>query len=298
MISIATQQIHVTRITPITSARAVWFGDRTLKLFVSVLLVFLQKRSSMFRWHTNPTQLPLVSWQFCFHFFLVYTIKLLHDQGLPQCVCGLLLHAVGQQPSETGRQSRALCDSQFDGVWCVCLPKWYSSQGLPDGHARPEKYILYCNSRSRKEHCRNLVCTVGILHNWIHRLSHHHFIFSNPVWANAFSLRYQSVPCMWSTLMTVYHGWGFQNELLGGYRKWRFRISCNLSALPPFLAGGILLSCFDGIWSDSSCNPLLLPTTYNNIIYTDYCMMRLFLCWFLYICVYIYTYNKHILLSL
>ena len=116
MISIATQQIHVTRITPITSARAVWFGDRTLKLFVSVLLVFLQKRSSMFRWHTNPTQLPLVSWQFCFHFFLVYTIKLLHDQGLPQCVCGLLLHAVGQQPSETGRQSRALCDSQFDGV--------------------------------------------------------------------------------------------------------------------------------------------------------------------------------------
>ena len=43
MISIATQQIHVTRITPITSARAVWFGDRTLKPFVSVLLVFLPK---------------------------------------------------------------------------------------------------------------------------------------------------------------------------------------------------------------------------------------------------------------
>lgn len=78
---------------------------------------FFAKRSSMFRWHTNPTQLPLVPWQFCFHSFLVSTIKLLHDQGLLQCVCGLLLHAVGQQPSETGRgQSRALCISHFARV--------------------------------------------------------------------------------------------------------------------------------------------------------------------------------------
>lgn len=145
MISIAAQQIHVTRITPITSARAVWFGDRTLKPFVSVLLVFA-KRSSMFRWHTNPTQLPLVPWQFCFHSFLVSTIKLLHDQGLLQCVCGLLLHAVGQQPSETGKgQSRALCISHFAGVWCVGLRKWCSSQGLPDGHARPENNA-YCTA--------------------------------------------------------------------------------------------------------------------------------------------------------